>query len=106
MTGTQSVVAAGGIGLIVANMWTGTQRKELAAIFGGPAASVPPHTALVQLAGEMLFVVVATILAGLSSNWGTAMAVAIVGLFILWAINHYGAGTKPATSQTTGGVVA
>jgi hypothetical protein len=94
MNGVQTVVAAGGVGLVVANMWTGTQRQQVAQMFGGGSAP-SAHTALVQLAGEMLFVVVATILAGVSDVWGALMAVVIVGLWLLWAMNHYGAKTTP-----------
>lgn len=107
MTGQQSLVAAGGVGLILANMWTGPQRAELGAIFGGAGTNVDPHKALVQVAGEVLFVLVAVILAGLGDGWGTAMSVAIVGLFVLWAINHYGSGTQHrATTTTIGGAAA
>jgi hypothetical protein len=103
MTGQQTVVAAGGVGLILANMWVGnnSQRAEISGIFSGNGPSA--HSTLVTLAGEMLFVLIATILAGLSSSWGNAIAVAIVALFVIWSINHFGSSSTAKTTGTAGG---
>lgn len=91
MNGKQSVVAAGGVGLIVANFWTGPGRPAIVGgLFdknGDPAAA---HAQIKMLGGELLFVAVAALLAGISDGWGSAMAVLVVALFVLWAINRYG----------------
>lgn len=94
MNGTQSLVAAGGIGLVIANYWTGPAKAQVSSgAFqkGGDVAAA--HGQIKIIAGELLFVGVATLLAGLGDTWATAMVVLIVALFTLWAINHYGGGT-------------
>lgn len=90
MTTRQSLVGAGGIALLVANFWTGEARATVSgglfAKDGNPAAA---HRELKVIGGELLFVAVATLLAGISDAWGTAMVAVIVALFVLWAINHF-----------------
>lgn len=106
MTGAQSLVGLGGVGLVGANFWFGGDHPTVSAGLFGSGDPGAAHGALLRLGGEMLLVVVITVLAGVSDTWGTAMAVAIVGLWILWAINHYAKGgvqgTKGST-QTGGG---
>lgn len=100
MNGTQSVVGFGGAGLVFANFWFGNDKGTVAAgLFskGGDAASA--HKALLTVGGEMLFVIVATVLAGASDSIGTVMAVLIVGLWILWAMHHYGPTQRTTSSK-------
>lgn len=104
MTGSQTLVGAGGVGLVFANFWFGGDRPQVSASLFGSGDPGTAHTALVKLGGEMLLVVVLTVLAGLSDQWGSAMAVVIVGLAILWAINHYSKSSTPQ-SATPGGAV-
>jgi hypothetical protein len=93
MNGAQSLVAAGGIGLVIVNYWTGPARHQVAGVFdqGGDVSAA--HGQLKIVAGELLFVAGATLLAGLGDTWATSMVVLIVALFVLWAINHYGGGS-------------
>lgn len=101
MTGQQTIVATGGLGLVVLNYWTGPNRATVAGgLFNPGGNTTAARKALVSLGGELLFVVVASVLAGISDSWGTAMVAVIVALFILWAINHYGGqtGTRKAAA--------
>lgn len=106
MTGSQTLVGAGGVGLVFANFWLGggNQRSTVSAGLFGSGDPGAAHTALLSLGGEMLLVVILTVLAGVSDAWGAAMAVVIVGLAIIWAINHYGTGSKSSAPSTSGGV--
>lgn len=92
MSGQQQVVAAGGAGLVAIAFWTGDGRKKIkAGLFSSgadAAAQQAAHVELTKLGGAVLFVGVATLLSGLSASWGAAMTAVVVGLFILWAINH------------------
>lgn len=105
MTGSQTLVGAGGVGLVVANFWFGSDRQGVSAGLFGSGDPGTAHTALVKLGGEMLLVVILTVLAGLSDQWGAAMAVVIVGLAILWAINHYSSSSSSSKTATPGGAV-
>lgn len=98
--GTQQIVGLGGAGLIAVNFWTGSQRKAVAdGLFQKGSDTSKSHADLTQLGAEILFVVVATVLAGVSDSWANAMALVIVGLFIVWALNKYGAGNKQSGSN-------
>lgn len=98
MSGQQQIVAAGGAGLVVLAFWTGESHKTISdGLFHSHASDKSiraAHAELVKLAAAVLFVAVATILAGLSSQWGTAMTAVVAGLFILWAITRYGGKSK------------
>lgn len=103
MNGAQTLVGAGGVALVATNFWTGGQRGSVSAGLFGSGDPGVAHKALLTLGGEMIFVVVLTILAGLGDTWGAAMAVAIVGLWILWAINHYAPTSTSGTKSAQGG---
>jgi uncharacterized membrane protein YuzA (DUF378 family) len=100
MTGSQTLVGAGGVALVAANFWFGPSKKTVSAGLFGNGDPATAHKGLAGMAGQMVFVIVATILAGLSDTWATVMTLVIVGLAILWAINHY---TKSSTSTSPGG---
>lgn len=107
MTGAQTLVGAGGVGLVAANFWFGGSHQTVSAGLFGSGDPGAAHSALLGLGGEMLLVVVLTVLAGLSDAWGTAMAVVVVGLAILWAINHYaGSGSSTSGATKQGGATA
>ena len=101
MNGKQSLVGYGGAGLILADFWIGGQRGTVAAGLFGSGDSASAHAALLKLGGEALLVVVLTILSGVSDSLGSVMAVVIVALWVLWAINHYGS-SSPTKTQTGG----
>lgn len=103
MTGTQSLVGFGGVGLVAANFWFGGQRSQVSAGLFGSGDPGVAHTALLTLGGEMLLVVVVTVLAGISDAWAGVMAAVIVGLWILWAMHHYGKQSSPTTQPRQGG---
>lgn len=94
MNGKQNVVAAGGLGLILANFWLGGARKTVTAGTINKGATTDQtaaaHLEIKKFAGELLFVGVAVLLSGWSDTAGSAMIAVIVALFILWAINHFG----------------
>lgn len=92
MTGLQNVVGFGGAGLVFANFWLGGKRHEIAnGLFGSASGNTTTaHGDLLTLGAEMLFVIVATVLAGISDAWASIMAVIVVGLWILWAMNYFG----------------
>ena len=94
MSGNQTIVAAGGAGLLLVNYWTGPDRKTINdGLFNSSGDVGAAHHALIRYAAAAAAVLVATLLAGISDSWGGAMVAVIVALFILWAINHY-AGSK------------
>lgn len=99
MNGAQQVVGLGGMGLIAVNFWTGSQRADIGPLLAGKAAP-NSHTAFREIGAELLFVVIATALAGVGGSWGTAMAAVVIGLFILWGIQHY-SNPQPAKATTT-----
>lgn len=100
MNGAQQIVGLGGMGLIAVNFWTGDQRADIGPLLAGKSAP-NSHGAFREIGAELLFVVIATALAGLGGGWGTAMAAVVVGLFILWGIQHYAGGPTTTKSSTT-----
>lgn len=90
MQGKQTFVAGAGAALVLVNFWTSPQRSTIIGGIYGNGDPATAHQGLIKLGGEILFVVVATILAGLSDNFATIMVLVIVALFILWAMHHYG----------------
>jgi hypothetical protein len=102
MTGKQTFVGAGGLALVAADFWTSPDRGTVSGGIFNPGGNVTQaHTVLKKLFGELAFVIVATVLAGLGDSWGSAMAAVVVGLFILFAINHYGGGVSSSSTSTT-----
>jgi hypothetical protein len=99
MTGSQSIVGFGGAGLIFANFWFGNDKGTVAACLFGKGDTASTHRVLLTLGGEMMFVLVATVLSGASESIGTVMAVLIVGLWILWAMHHYGPTQSSSSSK-------
>jgi hypothetical protein len=89
MNTQQTLVAYGGMGLIVGNFWT-TQRHVFAAgAFNSSASTTEQesaHSTLVKIGAEVVFVAVATLLAGTSKSAGNAMAAIIAALAIVWLI--------------------
>lgn len=100
MNGSQTLVGAGGVGLVIANFWFSPAKSQTSAGLFGSGDPAVAHKAILGLGGEILFVIVATMLAGISQTWATVMTLVIVGLGILWAIHHY---SKSTTSTTPGG---
>lgn len=97
MSGKQQAVGALGAALVAANFWTGSNRPLVSAVVGKgstPADAAAAHTALKSVGLELLFVAVATLLAGLSDGLAGAMIAVIVALFILWAVTHFGPQSK------------
>jgi hypothetical protein len=102
MTGAQTFVGAGGAALVLVNFWTGEARSVVSgSLFSSGGNSQQAHSTLVVLGGELLFVAVAALLAGLSDGAGTAMSALVVALFVLWAVNHFGGAGSPAAQNQT-----
>lgn len=97
MSGSQQLVGGGGVALLLLNTVTGPTRKTITdGMFNSsasPKQTAAAHTALVRLGVGALFVAGAALLAGVSSQWGAAMSVMILGLFLLWAMNHFAKGS-------------
>lgn len=112
MSATQTLVGLGGTALVAANFWHSPDRASVSsAIFSGSDLS-SAHQAILDVAFEGIFVVVATVLAGVSDSWGSTMVVLIVALWILWLMNtglgaakstHSGIATTNASSGTVKG---
>jgi hypothetical protein len=98
MAGYSTVVGLGGFALIGLNYWDGPQRSEISPVLTGQGNVSDAHTAFKELGVELVFVVVATVLGGLSDSWGMGMTAVIVALFILWAIQHT---ANPKSSTTS-----
>lgn len=97
MNTQQTIVAAAGAGLVGVNFWTGPQRKAVTSGALNSSASSKQegtaHTSIVQLAGELLFVGVAVLLAGAGGKAGSIVVAMIAALWILWLIKHYSKGS-------------
>lgn len=86
-SGKQSLVGFAGAGLIVANYVKGNDRTSISsAIFGGGSSSAA-HTAVIDITTEVLAVVVATVIAGVSDDAANLVLVVLVVLWILWVMN-------------------
>lgn len=96
MDGGQAFVGAAGVGLVLTDYWLGSARSAISGSIFGSGNTVQAHGDLKVLGGELLFVVIATVLAGISTSWASVMAVVIVALWILWTI-HWST-TKGATA--------
>ena len=98
MTGAQTLAGAAGAGLVLVNEWQGDGRRALAGVVwdrdADPAAA---RAALVRIGGELLFVVVAVVLAGLGGHWPAFITAMLVALWVLWAVNRHGGGRAPKT---------
>lgn len=94
MSGKQSVIAAGGAGLIMLNYWSGPGRQAIKTGLltkgSDQASQQAAHAQLVTLGTSVLFVAGAVLLAGLSDAWATVMLTILAGIVLLWTINHYG----------------
>ena len=106
MNGTQSLVGFGGAGLVFANFWFGGNRASLSGGLFGKGSTSAAHSVLLTLGGEMLLVLVLTVLAGVSDGLGSVFSVLIVGLWILWAMHHFAGGASPSTSSSKGATTA
>jgi hypothetical protein len=101
MTGKQTFVGAAGLALIAANFWGSEAHATISGgIFNPGGNTAAAHGSLAVLGGELLFVIVGTVLAGMSDMWGSLMAATVVALFVLFAINHYGSGAKTTSSSS------
>src|SRR5271169_5170339 len=94
-----TVVGFGGVALVGLNYWDGQQRADIAPLFSGASSAPNAHVAFKEIGVELVFVIVATMLSGLSDSWGMGMCAVIVALFILWAINDTTA-PKGSTSSS------
>jgi hypothetical protein len=109
MDGTQALVGLAGIGLVAVNAWTGPDKAYLSSMLftntetTDPTLEAKNHAALVKIGGELLFVVVATVVAGVSGTWSTTVLVALVALWALWLINRKGGGVQATAPVTSGG---
>jgi hypothetical protein len=88
MSTKQSLIAAAGLGLTGVVFWTGTQRPAVSALVWNGDSSGSGKV-LLQIGGELTFVFVLWLLAGQSDGAGMAALAFIVGLWLLWAIQHY-----------------
>lgn len=88
MAGYQTVVGLGGIALVGLNYWDGAQRTAISPVLSGKGSVSDAHSEFKQIGAELVFVIVATVLAGLSPGWGMGMAAVIVALFILFGITR------------------
>lgn len=102
MSAAQSAVAVGGIALVGANFWTGPQRQDLDNLVFHGQSTPQAKTALLQIGGESILLILLYLVAGSSSGAGTAMVVLVLTLWILYFMTK----TKTASVVKPGGVVA
>jgi hypothetical protein len=106
VNGTQQAIGAAAVGLLFVNEWTSPDRGVLGGVLWNGSNPTEAHSALTRLAGELIFVGGAIILSGIGGAWTTGVAAIVAALWVLWAINRYGHGTKTtpvgatATSNT------
>lgn len=94
MTGKQSAVAVGGLGLVAVNYWTSAQRTAVVNTLWDKRDPSAAHRALLGIGGELLLVGVLAFAAGQSDALGAGMIAIIVSLWVLWAMGYYGRGGK------------
>jgi hypothetical protein len=91
---SQQAIAAGGTALVALTFATGPRRavlsRGLLESSPSPAQTAAAKRELLNLGGALVFVAGATLLAGQSAAWSSAMLAVIAGLMILFAINRYG----------------
>lgn len=92
MDGLQALVGLGGAGLLLANEWRSPDRGLLGGVLWSKGTDPSEaHGALLRLGGEVVFLIVAVVLAGVSSTWATLVVVMLIALWVLWLINRKGA---------------
>jgi hypothetical protein len=108
VNGSQQLVGGIGVGLVGLNFWTTQRHTFTAGALNGSSSGAQQAAArsgLIQIGAELLFVGIATLLAGNSQAAGPMVAV-MLGLAILWAITHFGSSTTaPAAPGAHGGNV-
>lgn len=88
MTGKQQLVGAAGVGLVLLEFWTSDAHSVITGGLFGSSSPTAGHSALKTFALELVFVGGATLIAGVSDGWANAMLALLVGLGLLFAINH------------------
>lgn len=97
MDGKTSLVAFGGLSLVLANAWTSGILQDLAhgQTPKHPAGQHWYQTPWGQVGYEVIGVVVATFIAQASDGAANVFLVVIGGLWLLWLIHHFaGKGAK------------
>lgn len=97
MSAQQSMVAVGGLGLVGANFWFGPQRQSLDSLIWQGQASSTAKTSLLQIAGELVLILIMYLFAGESDQTGLAMVVVVITLWILFYMSR----ETPTTATTT-----
>lgn len=96
-SGVQNLVGASGVGLIAANYWLGGSRQTVSAGTASAGATqaqtTAAHKQIKVIGAELLFVVVATMIAGTSDAAAQLMLAVMVGLGLLYAIQHFAKGS-------------
>lgn len=93
----QQLVGAAGVGLVVANVWWGSQRETLSALFDSskPATETDVyHQAAKQVGVELLGVGALVLLSGVSGKAGNACCAALAALWVLFLIQKTPASAK------------
>lgn len=87
------MVAVGGVGLIGVNFWKSQQRTSLDALIWQGQSTPAAKTALLQIGGEAVLLLIMFLLAGQSSTLGLAMVTVVVTLWILFFMKTTGGTT-------------
>lgn len=103
MDGTQELVLLGGFGLLGVHLWTSSQRADISAAFFGGKGAPAAHTALLQIAGELLLLLILIVVAGQGGGLAAGMLAVVASLWVLWGISHY---RTPATGPAGPGPIA
>lgn len=86
MSGSQDLVGAALLGLVVADVMTAEHRPALAAMVTGNGPDANTHAAVVQVGLQVLGAGVLTLVAGTSPKAGTACLTVVAALWVLWFV--------------------
>lgn len=105
MSGTQALIGAAGVGLVAANVWTGKQHGQLAAVLSGsgtPGAdnTTQAHAAAKKIGAELLGVLVLVLAAGVGDSAGHACLAILLCLWVVFLLNK-----TPSTKGSASGAV-
>lgn len=91
MNGQQTITAAIGAGLVGGNYWIYQHKLVTAGVLNKKASTADEqaaHSTLFRVGLELLAVTVAVLLAGTSRSAGTAIAVVMTALAVIWIIRY------------------
>lgn len=100
---SRTPVIAAGLGLVAVNFWTSNQRPAIAGlVFGdtkGAQAQQAARNAALGIGGELVLLLVLSVVAGASDSLALGMLAVVGALWVLWGITYYSAPHAQTTTQ-------